>query len=218
MVAATVSAPGWRCCGFESETGQRIFWRDLHGRNRPLDIRFCSFCSAYRAPLGKEAGELYFEEVRKLASASVVQQDWTRELSSEIAEREAMTRNPSPSDAEHAEHMGYVMPRVMRTDAHYRLNTLSFQRATLDGKLAYPVMIMPAMEANGPWTVRSDAQNRTLRTIVRMDPNSGVEIGREEFHQRHLLDRIVGVSIAAHEGSFLASRNQFWGYRLRWGL
>ncbi len=143
-------------------------------------------------------------------------QDWTTGRSSDIAEREAMTRNRSPSDGEHAEHMEHVRPRVMRTDAHSALNTLVPAATRL--QLAYPVMIMPAMEANGPWTVKSDAQNRTLRTIVRMDPNSGVEISREEFHQRHLLDHIVGVSIAAHEGQLFGFTNQILGLSTAMGL
>jgi len=195
--------------------GQRIFWRDLHAVTGLWISAFALFLLLTGLPWAKGWGT-YFKVVRRLASASVVQQDWTTGRSSEIAEREAMTRNLGPFDAEHAEHMGHVMPRVTRTDAYSALNTLVPAATRL--QLAYPVMIMPAMHASGSWTVKSDAQNRTLRTIVRMDPNSGVEISREEFHQRHLLDRIVGVSIAAHEGQLFGLVNQILGLLTAMGL
>jgi uncharacterized iron-regulated membrane protein len=195
--------------------GQRIFWRDLHAVTGLWISAFALFLLLTGLPWAKGWGT-YFKAMRKLASASAVKQDWTIGRSSEIAEREAMTRNLSPSEAEHADHMGHVMPRITKTDAYSALNTLVPAAARL--RLAYPVMIMPAMQANGSWTVKSDAQNRTLRTIVMMDPNSGVVISREDFHQRHLLDRIVGVGVAAHEGQLFGLVNQILGLFTAMGL
>lgn len=194
--------------------GSRIFWRDLHAVTGFWVSALALFLLLTGLPWAKGWGT-YFKKIREVTSASVVSQDWTMGRSSEIAKREAMTRDLN-SAAEHAEHMGHVMPRITGTGAYSSLNVLVPKAAQLH--LAYPVLIMPAMQMNGAWTVKSDAQNRTLRTIAMMDPHSGALISREEFSQRQLLDRIVGVGVAAHEGQLFGVANQILGLLTAMGL
>lgn len=195
--------------------GQRIFWRDLHAVTGFWISAFALFLLLTGLPWAKGWGT-YLKKIREFASSSVVQQDWTTGRSSEISEREAINRSQISPSMEHAEHMEHVMPQEARADAYSSLNILVPAATRLH--LSYPVLIMPAMQRNGAWTVKSDAQNRTLRTVAMLDPHSGAVISREDFHQRHLLDRIVGVGVAAHEGQLFGLANQILGLLTAMGL
>jgi uncharacterized iron-regulated membrane protein len=81
--------------------------------------------------------------------------------------------------------------------------------AALD--LARPVLILPPSKPNGLWSGRSDAQNRPLRVDLKLDPASGAVVSRKDFAQRNLIDRIVGVGVAAHEGQLFGWANQLLG-------
>ena len=77
--------------------------------------------------------------------------------------------------------------------------------------LSAPVEIMPAAQEGNAWTIKSDAQNRTLRDVVQADPRTGVVISRKNFSQGMMLDRIVGIGIATHEGQLFGWFNQVLG-------
>jgi len=74
--------------------------------------------------------------------------------------------------------------------------------------LAFPVLISPPMHRHGAWTAKSDAQDRTLRDQVTLDPASGAVLTRLNFSQRPLIDRLVGIGIAAHEGQLYGWLNK----------
>ena len=85
-------------------------------------------------------------------------------------------------------------------------------------RMAFPVSIVPPHTAQrfGPptgevWTVKSEAQNRTLDRQVSYDPRSGAEIARRGFADQHPLDRIVNVGVAWHEGQLFGLANQLIG-------
>lgn len=85
-------------------------------------------------------------------------------------------------------------------------------------RMAFPVLVLPpgAQQRFGPptgkvWTVKSEAQNRTLNRSVTFDPASAVETGREDFSGRHPIDRVVNTGIAWHEGQLLGVFNQAVG-------
>jgi uncharacterized iron-regulated membrane protein len=84
--------------------------------------------------------------------------------------------------------------------------------------LAYPVLVMPAMAPHGPWTVRSDSQNRPLRTSAQLDPHTGAVISRQDFGQRMWIDRVMGIGIAAHEGQLFGLANQILSVATAMGL
>jgi uncharacterized iron-regulated membrane protein len=77
---------------------------------------------------------------------------------------------------------------------------------------------MPAMKMGSPWTVKSDAQDRPLRTTVTMDPATASVVKRENFGQLHIIDRVVGVGIAAHEGQLFGLMNQLISLATAMGL
>ncbi|MBB6124414.1 PepSY-associated TM helix domain-containing protein [Sphingobium subterraneum] len=76
--------------------------------------------------------------------------------------------------------------------------------------LAFPVVIQ-APGAAMAWTVKSDAQNRSLRTTLSYDMTDGRLLAREEFGDRHVIDRAVGYGIAWHEGQLFGWINQLIG-------
>ncbi|MDE1175738.1 MAG: PepSY domain-containing protein [Edaphobacter sp.] len=196
--------------------GKRIFWRDLHAVTGVWVSAFALFLLLTGLPWASGWGT-YFKAIRKMTGTNVVKQDWTTGRSSELAQRAAMNR-PAASDdgGGHADHMGHVMPRMTWQGAYAPLDRLVPAADALH--LAAPVLIMPAMRIDGAWTVKSDAQNRTLRTTVMMDPRTATIISREDFGQRHILDRIVGFGVAVHEGQFFGLANQLLGLATAMGL
>jgi uncharacterized iron-regulated membrane protein len=84
--------------------------------------------------------------------------------------------------------------------------------------LAAPVLISPPSKREPGWTGKSDAQNRTLRVTMVLDPVTGTILNRENFNQRHPIDQIVGYGIAAHEGQLFGWFNQALGVLTAAGL
>lgn len=84
--------------------------------------------------------------------------------------------------------------------------------------LAFPALVLPphAPQRFGPptgnvWTIKSESQNRPLTRQVTYDPVSGDEVGRTGFADRHVIDRMVGIGIAWHEGQLFGLANQLLG-------
>ena len=80
--------------------------------------------------------------------------------------------------------------------------------------MAHPVIVTPpggpkrfGRGAETVWAIRSDSQNRTLRTTVRLDPDSGRELSRETFRDQHVIDRVIGYGISWHEGQLFGTIN-----------
>jgi uncharacterized iron-regulated membrane protein len=196
--------------------GPRIFWRDLHAVTGIWVSAFALFLLLTGLPWAKSWGA-YFKQIRSLTGTAVVRQDWTTGRSSELAEREAMNANSMAAQAmEHADHMGHTMSPMTWAHAYEPLNTIVPVAAQLH--LADPVQIMPAMSMNGPWTVKSEAQNRPLRTTISVDSKTGTILSREDFHQRHIIDRVLAVGIAAHEGQLFGLANQLLSFATAMGL
>ncbi len=104
----------------------------------------------------------------------------------------------------------------MAADAYAPFNRLLPVAASLH--LAAPVEIRPASTPGGTWTIQSDAQNRTLRDVVQVDAHTGAVVSRRNFNQVMLLDRMVGVGVAAHEGQLFGVANQLLGLATAIGL
>ena len=93
----------------------------------------------------------------------------------------------------------------------------SVQRAEA-GDMAFPVLVLPphAPQRFGPptgnvWTVKSEAQNRPLVRSVTYDPQSGTELSRNGFADKHPIDRAINIGIAWHEGALFGLTNQIMG-------
>jgi uncharacterized iron-regulated membrane protein len=196
--------------------GKRIFWRDLHAVTGIWISTFAVFLLVTGLPWAKSWGA-YFNEIRRIAGTTVTKQDWTTGRSSEFAEREALNRPVISMDGGgHAEHTGHVMYRMSWPNAYEPLNRIVPAAEALH--LSEPVLIMPAMRIDGAWTVKSDSQNRPHRTTVMMDSHTARVLSREDFSERHWIDRIVGIGVAAHEGQLFGLANQLLGLATAIGL
>jgi uncharacterized iron-regulated membrane protein len=61
------------------------------------------------------------------------------------------------------------------------------------------------------WVVRSESQNRPLQETLHIEPKSFDVVKREDFSGKPLIDKVVGVGIAAHEGHLFGVANQLLG-------
>lgn len=204
-----------------TRSGSRIFWRDLHAVTGVWVSAFALFLILTGLPWAKGWGS-YFKQVRKVTGTAAVKQDWTSSRAEVLANRAAQNSNSlSAMDdmpgMDHSGHMGHDMDGMdMGADPYQPFDVLVPVAATLH--LAAPVEIMPAMKAGGPWTIKSDAQNRTQRDVLQADPDTGAIVGRTNFNQGMTIDRIVGTGIAAHEGQLFGLANQLLGLATAMGL
>ena len=198
--------------------GQRVLWRDTHSVVGIWISAFALFLLVTGLPWAKFWGE-YFKTARRWTGTAVAQQDWTTG-----SERSAKS-GKSEGTGEHAGHSsssapakrgrrggGGVMPKDMT----------GFDRVAATVRplgLAAPVVIAPPSSANSDeWTAKSMAANRPLRVNLVVTGKTGEITSREDFGDRHLIDRLVGIGIAAHEGQLFGWTNQLLGLLTALGL
>jgi len=201
--------------------GGRRFLRDLHAVTGIWLSFFALFFLISALPWTKVWGE-GFKYVRGVGQQPQVRQDWTTGPASAQAQRievygnSPQARSEAPDD-EHAEHMagGEHSEHAEHRGHHAKasrlvgFDELAAQVAPLH--LADPVLISPPSAKKPNWIVRSDAQNRTLRTTLEFDPNHFEQVKAESFRDRAVIDRIVGIGVAAHEGQLFGWLNQLLG-------
>lgn len=196
--------------------GSRVFWRDLHAVTGFWISTFALFLLLTGLPWAKSWGT-YFQRVRQITGTAVGRQDWTIGRSSEFVDREELNRNRITTDAtDHSHHMGDAMSPIPLNLSLEGMNRVV--PAAMALRLASPVLITPSAKKEGPWIVKSDAQNRTLRTVVQINPITAVIVKRQDFRQRHIVDRVLGVGISAHEGQLFGLANQLLGLVTAMGL
>lgn len=200
--------------------GQRIFWRDLHAVTGVWISAFALFLILTGLPWANGWGA-YFKRWRTITHTSVSKQNWSTSRAEVLADRLAMNKPglQSPGfmpDMPGMDHSGHLMQAITSPEAYAPFDELVPVAATLG--LAAPVEIMPAIQHGGSWTIKSDAQNRTLRDVVQADPATGAIISRTNFNQGMMLDRVVGVGIATHEGQLFGLANQLLGLTIAMGL
>lgn len=75
----------------------------------------------------------------------------------------------------------------------------------------HPVELAPTTDNSGNWILKSQTQNRPQRIDAWLDGNSGEVLKTATFAEKNLLDRIIGIGIAAHEGQLFGWFNQLLG-------
>lgn len=176
--------------------GRRLFWRDVHAVAGIWVAALALFLIATGLPWAKFWGS-YFKEVRQVTGTIEGPQDWT------IGGRALAD-----------EHMGHAGPGGMTMPAAPPAPGAEIDRVVASAYplgLAGPVMIAPPTRPGDAWTVTSEAADRPLRAKLLVDGATGAIRSREDFDQRHWLDRVVGYGIAAHEGALFGLANQLLG-------
>lgn len=192
--------------------GSRIFWRDLHSVTGIWISGMALFLLLSGLPWAKSWGN-YLKAVRRLTGTAVAQQDWT------VGSERTMARAPLGGHGDHGGHGG------RRGDADNGPRApLDFTAVDRVAKtvaplaLAPPVVIAPVGRDGAKWSAKSMAANRTRRVNLVLNGATGDVESREEFQDRHLIDRIIGTGIAAHEGQLFGIANQLLGLLTACGL
>ena len=136
------------------------------------------------------------KEVREFASPPV-KQDWSQ----------------SRAD-EHAEHQRAASAAAVATPL--TLDEIVARVAPLE--LEPPVRVYLPDERMPFWRVRAETQNRPLVRELELDANTGVVLRDKGFDGKPMLDRVIGVGIAAHEGQLFGIANQLLGLFTALGL
>jgi len=192
--------------------GSRIFWRDIHSVTGVWISLLALFLLLSGLPWAKSWGN-YFKTVRRLTGTAVARQDWTNGSSDSLAGGKPNNTN---EHSEHSEHGGHgSRPRPVPKDLTIVDRIVAIVRPL---NLAPPVLIAPPQLGSEDWTVKSDAENRTQRAELVVDGTSGAIISRENFLDRRLIDRIVGIGISAHQGQLFGWPNQLLGLLTASGL
>ncbi|MFO0349304.1 MAG: PepSY-associated TM helix domain-containing protein [Alphaproteobacteria bacterium] len=188
--------------------GQRTFWRDLHAVTGIWICLLAVFLILSGLPWAKNWGG-YLKEVRQLTGTADGPQDWS---TGRAGERRARMEADAGGHAAHAPDQG-TSPMALQAQA---LDRLVPEVPALG--LAPPVLVSPPTQKTPAWTIRSEAQNRTLRSTLSYDPVTLELIGQRHFADRHPIDRIVGVGISAHEGQLFGWPNQVLSLLAAFGL
>jgi uncharacterized iron-regulated membrane protein len=224
--------------------GKRIFWRDLHAVTGIWISVLALFLLFSGLPWTGVWGKA-FKEVRHLTGTAVVKQDWAQSRNGERQEVLAGAADGERTADEHAGHEGHAatVPGMGTLSGGVASDTATAAAAgapnavTLDAVVAKvaplgwaaPVLIAPpgasspkwaGKEHKGPpsWKVRSDAQNRPQRQSLQVNMRTGEVSRHETFADKHVIDKVVGVGVAAHEGQLFGAWNQALGVLTAAGL
>ncbi|MET3824711.1 putative iron-regulated membrane protein [Sphingomonas sp. PvP055] len=183
--------------------GKRVFWRDLHATAGIWVSVFALGLILTGLPWTKGWGS-YLVEIRTLTGTNAGPVDWT------IGGKAPVAADAPDSHAGHAGMtMGMAPARLPTAIAAGDLTRVVATARPLG--IAAPVMIAPPKTPGAPWSVRSDAADRPLRSEAEIDGATGRLIGRSGFAERHWIDRLIGYGIAVHEGALFGLANQIAG-------
>lgn len=191
----------------------RLFWRDLHCVLGIWISTLVLFLLISGLPWALVWGGT-FKELRSLGAATSVKQDWITAGNTAANSPDGNKTAPSDNSDAHADHGQKA--HFKSADNYELLNQIVAQAHGL--QLAHPVLISPPSEKSLQWSVKSNAQNRTLRAEAYYDQATGQQTRFQSFTQRPLADRIIGIGIAAHEGQLFGWINQLLGLLTAIGL
>lgn len=186
--------------------GRRTAWRDLHAVTGFWVAGLALVLLASGLPWSRSWGS-YLKLVRRLTGTAAAMQDWNNG-----GERRG---------GEHAGHGGTRRRgrgdtgRPLTAEELGRLDTVCGAVAELP--LDPPVLVAPQPEGT-TWSVKSETANRPRRVELVVAGDTGAVLGRRDFSDRHLIDRIVGYGIAFHEGRLFGWPNQLLGLFAALGL
>lgn len=198
----------------------RLFWREVHAVVGVWISFFVLFLLLTGLPWALVWGSA-FKEVRAFTGTAAVQQDWVI----------AGSKNATDAHSEHAEHLHHAEHEANHSVATEIKNTVSLNRIVVGAQalqFAHPVLVsspskkapsqkMPSQDSL-VWAVKSNAQNRPLRADAYFSAVTGELIHQQDFADRHIIDRAVGIGVAAHEGQLFGWLNQLLGLLTALGL
>src|SRR5688572_12417655 len=175
--------------------GRRVFWRDLHAVVGIWVSTLALFLLVTALPWTPIWGA-GFQELRNLGTPTL-KQDWSAGRS-----------------AEHSEHLRELHTRELASplsldEVVQRVNAL---------RLDPPVRVYLPSDRQSFWRIRSETQNRPRVRELELDRVDGEVLSDQRFGSKPLVDRIVGIGVAAHEGQLFGAANQALGLLTAVGL
>lgn len=176
--------------------GRAVFWRDLHAVTGIWISALALFLLVTAQPWTTVWGGA-FTQLRAVLAAQVSAQDWSLGRQQES-------------------HHHAIDASAGMMHAHHPLDAVVEQAR--ERALEPPVRIHPPGTDAPWWRVASETQNRPLQVQVRIDAHTGELIGEEAFADKPMVDRVIGIGIAAHEGQLFGPANQALGLFTALGL
>jgi uncharacterized iron-regulated membrane protein len=177
--------------------GPRVFWLDLHAVTGVWISACALFLLVSGLPWATSWGA-YLKLARRLTGTAAAQ-DWNSGRAAQAGHGDHDHGDRAAGDVDLA-----ALDRVATAAAALRFEP--------------PVTITPQRGDRGTWTVKSETQNRPRRAEAVVDGASGAVVSRKDFRDRHVIDRVVGYGIAAHEGRLFGWPNQVLGLLTACGL
>ncbi|MGE0665806.1 MAG: PepSY-associated TM helix domain-containing protein [Sphingomonadales bacterium] len=177
--------------------GGRQFWRDLHAVIGIWVSALALFLLLSGLPWTTVWGGA-FKDIKQATGVTRGPQGWKAGMAAHV--------HHDHEQHVHAEHAAHHMDAPASLDA--------MVAAVRPMHLPAPVLIQPPSDRwpkSADWVARSDTQNRPQRLMLTLDPATGAVLKREGFEDSHLVDRIVGYGVAAHEGQLFGPLNQALG-------
>jgi len=191
--------------------GRRVFLRDLHAVTGFWISGLVIVHLATGLPWAGVWGSA-LKHVRTEFSWTDGRQDWT--VGGDSASGAA-----GETDHEHHQQPGTALGHSNFADVSEMM-----ARARAE-ELAFPVFVIPPgapqprnAGSTPTWTVASEAQNRPLRVKINYDAETLRQVAREDFADKHPIDRVIGYGIAWHEGQLFGWVNQLIGLLMAFGL
>src|SRR6185437_3108457 len=75
-------------------------------------------------------------------------------------------------------------------------------------RLPRPVWILPLPQGGQDWMISSQVQDRPLRVTYTVNPGTSRVTKIEDFDGENIVDKVVNVAVAAHEGQLFGRLNQ----------
>jgi uncharacterized iron-regulated membrane protein len=193
-------------------SGQRLFWRDLHAVTGMWITGLALFLLLSGLPWAKFWGD-YFRQVRQLTGTAAVRQDWANSSAGKAG------RSAVSGGGGHAGHGAAGGGAGVEESKLPPAEVLDAMVATVRQlKFEPPVLLAAPGGRARNWTGKSETQNRPLRATVDLDEETGAIVKREDFADRHWIDRAVGYGIAAHDGQWFGWMNVMLGLVTALGL
>jgi uncharacterized iron-regulated membrane protein len=178
--------------------GAKRFWRDVHAVTGVWVSALALFLLATGLPWALVWGN-GLKQVRAWTGTAAISQDWSLSSAGE--------------HAEHMHHDAMAAPPAI-TDAPVDLIVARAEQLNL----APPVMLTPPARDAAIWWAKSNAQNRPQRRDVALSATTGDIVARSDFGGKHIIDQVIGVGLAAHEGQLFGPLNQALGVLTALGL
>lgn len=194
-------------------SGTKVLLKDLHSVTGMWVSGLALFLIFTGLPWANLWGS-YFRFLRTSAGAVVSRQDWSQGGSAEPTAASEHQHSGGGSQRRGGRRSSAAMALTSEQLATFPLAIAEAERQ----QLAAPAQVSIDRRRENCFTIQSLAQNRTLRVELTYDAATGKVITQQGFADRPVLDQVVSVGIAAHEGQLFGPLNQLLGVLATSGL